>query len=194
MTVDPARDAEARREFEAGRDAYDHGAFGDALARYERAYALSQRAELLFNIGRAADSDDRIERARDAYMAYLTALPDASNKEFVSARLERMRALLAERQAAAQRTNEAPPQEAIAAPIATVASVTPIEAAPLTAAAPARDDRRSARPFFRRAWFWGVVGAVVAGGVTATALSLRGGAPEPTKSDAYVTTKLVRVH
>ena len=58
-------DADARRAFEAGRDAYDHGAFAEALTHYERAYVLSHRPGLLFNIARAADSDGRADRDWD---------------------------------------------------------------------------------------------------------------------------------
>lgn len=84
-------DARARAEFEAGRGAYDQGAFAEALRRYEAAYALSQRPALLFNIGRAADSNGELERAESAYLAFLQAVPEAENRKFVEARLEVLR-------------------------------------------------------------------------------------------------------
>ena len=85
-------DARARAAFEAGRQAYDEGAFAEALRHYEVAYALSSRPGLLFNIGRAADSNGQPERAESAYIAYLEALPSADNRKFVEARLEVLRA------------------------------------------------------------------------------------------------------
>jgi len=177
-------DAAARSAFEAGRQAYDHGAFAEALAHHERAYALSRRAELLFNIGRAADSDGQPGRAIAAYSSYLDAFPGAENGDFVRARLEKMRAL--------ERSGSA----AQASPLPTVASAMPAEhGAPLadsSAALPARDGDPP-RPFWKRVWFWSVVGAVVVGGVTAGAIAATR-AQDPTRSaaDQYVFTPVLR--
>jgi hypothetical protein len=90
-------DATARQAFEAGQDAYDRGRFSEALVQFERAYALSPRPKLLFNIGRAADSDLKTERAIEAYEAYLKAFPRADNREFVEARLTKLRELAGQR-------------------------------------------------------------------------------------------------
>jgi hypothetical protein len=102
-------DAEARREFELARDAYDHGAFRQALAHFERAYELSQRRELLFNIARSADADTQPGRAIDAYTDYLAAFPAADNRDFVRARLEKMLALQKERAPAPRAEADAGP-------------------------------------------------------------------------------------
>lgn len=85
--VDPA----ARAAFEAGRDAYERGRFGEALQQFDRAYAISSNPILLYNIGRAAEADLQNERAVRAYEAYLQALERAENREFVQARLEKLR-------------------------------------------------------------------------------------------------------
>lgn len=85
------QEAQAREAFEAGREAYEHGQFAEALAHFEHAYALSARPQLLFNIGRAADSDGQAERAITAYSSYLEASSEADNVEFVKARLDKLR-------------------------------------------------------------------------------------------------------
>jgi hypothetical protein len=89
----PEKDAAARRAFETGREAYDRGRFAEALSSFERAYALSSKPILLFNIGRAAEAELQTERAISAYEAYLAALHDAENREFVEARLTKLRQL-----------------------------------------------------------------------------------------------------
>ena len=87
------KDEPGHMEFEAGRDAYDQGDFAKALTHFERAHAQSGRVELLFNIGRAADSDGQARRAIEAYEAYLTASPNATNTNFVRSRISKMRGL-----------------------------------------------------------------------------------------------------
>jgi tetratricopeptide (TPR) repeat protein len=86
-----AADDEARREHEAGRDAYDRGQFSQAIEHFGRAYQLSGRPQMLFNVARAADLDGQYARAIEAYEGYLDRLPDAQNREFVQARLQKLR-------------------------------------------------------------------------------------------------------
>lgn len=84
-------DAEAKAAFAAGRDAYDRGRFAEALRGFERAYELSGHPKLLFNIGRAAESDGKNARAIEAYERYLQSVPQADNREFVEGRLSKLR-------------------------------------------------------------------------------------------------------
>jgi tetratricopeptide (TPR) repeat protein len=90
---DSASDADtaARTAFEAGRHAYDRGRFDEALALYEHSYALTHRPKMLFNIGRAAEADDQVPRAIEAYEAYLATDQGAENREFVLGRLRVLR-------------------------------------------------------------------------------------------------------
>jgi tetratricopeptide (TPR) repeat protein len=175
-------DAAARSAFQAGREAYDHGAFGEAVTLFERAHALSPRPELLFNIGRAADADGQSAHAISVYSAYLDALPAAENRDFVLARLEKMRALESLRSASVA------PVE----PLPTVAAAMPAkDPEPMTAsfaATPAHDDHPP-RPFWKRLWFWSVVGAVVVSGVTAGVIAAtRQHDPTRAAADSYVVT------
>lgn len=151
-------DVAAREQFEAGRTAYDHGSFSEALAHFERAYALQPRPELLYNVGRAADSDGQAQRAIAAYEAYLENEPDAENADFVRARLLKMEVLASRDVRPVEPPVVAPPQ-------------------PL-----ARDEPRS----HRRAWIWSSVAVVVAGGIVASVLLVtRARGPERAEADAY---------
>lgn len=94
-------DQEARSLFEAGRSAFTAGRFDDALGHFQRAYELSGRAVLLFNIGQSLDRLRRDEETLDTFERYLEAVPDAPNRPQVEARVEILRAALAEAEAAA---------------------------------------------------------------------------------------------
>src|SRR3954452_7742943 len=48
-------DDHARKFFEAGRAAYDVGNYTEALNHFQQAYELSERPQLLYNIGQCAD-------------------------------------------------------------------------------------------------------------------------------------------
>lgn len=92
-----SQDAEARGLFEAGRAAFDGGRFEEALHHFERSYELSQRHELLFNIGHSAQLLGRLDRAIEAFEAYLRLLPEGTMRVRVEPRLAALR-----EQAAAQ--------------------------------------------------------------------------------------------
>lgn len=191
-----ADSAQARASFEAGRDAYDRGRFAEALRNFENAYELSGRPKLLFNIARAAESEGLRQRAIETYTAYLRNVPEADNREFVEARLAKLRA------------DEAAHAPMVTAPVvaAPAAAPAPAAAAPVipspseTAAlsiepAPApgpRADGAEARPFWKKGWFWGVVGVAVAGAVTAAiVLSIDKDAPR-VSADEHISTLGVR--
>jgi tetratricopeptide (TPR) repeat protein len=89
------RDDEARAIFQAGRDAYARGEYAEALVAFRNAYELSGRAELQFNIGQAADRLRHDREAVSAFEAYLQAVPDASNRVEVEARLRVLRSEIA---------------------------------------------------------------------------------------------------
>lgn len=94
------RDGEARALYQAAVVAFDEGRFDDALRLFRRAYELSARAELLFNIGTTADRVRRDEEALEAFEAYLAARPDAPNRASVEARIGVLREAIANEQAA----------------------------------------------------------------------------------------------
>lgn len=127
------REDEARTLFEAGRLAYDSGHFEDARDDFERAYELSGRPELLYNIGQCADRLRDDPAAIDAFERYIVAVPDAANRPQVEVRLSALRD--ARDRSEAVDVSDAEPEHAV-------------ETAVPTAEPPARDDT----------WLWAGVG------------------------------------
>lgn len=92
---DPSADLAAHRAFAEGQAAYDSGRFDLALQQFERCYALSQRAEILFSIGRAAEADNRHEHALRAYEAYLKTHPEPRTRAVAQARVTALKQTIA---------------------------------------------------------------------------------------------------
>ncbi len=88
---------DARSAFEQGRLAFERGDYESALARFERAFGLSGRPELLFNIGIAQERLQQDEQAIDSFERYLARLPDAVNRQEVEARIAQLRRAVNER-------------------------------------------------------------------------------------------------
>ena len=80
-------DAEARALFNAGEVAYTDGRWEAALDYFQRAFDMSQRPMLLFNIGSAAEHLRRDEVALAAFRRYLVEIPDAPNHASVASRV-----------------------------------------------------------------------------------------------------------
>jgi tetratricopeptide (TPR) repeat protein len=150
---------EAKARFKVGRSLYDAGRFAEAGAEWMKAYELSQRAELLYNVYVAyRDASDQ-PRAIDALDRYLKGSPqlDAETRLNLEARLRSM-------QEAAARGGVAPAPDVLteepaqsAAPAEQAAPVTPTATRSSTDAAPAE---RSIVPYV----LLGAGGALVVGG------------------------------
>ena len=97
----------ARELYEQGASAYQAGDFDAAIAAFERAYAISGRAALLFNIAQAERlaGPTHCERALLAYQRYLRAEPDSSNAAEVQQRISEMQSC-----SDAQRSAATPPR------------------------------------------------------------------------------------
>lgn len=80
-------DQEARALFAAGQVAVDEGRYAAAIDYFQRAYELSRRPALLFNLASAAEHMRRDQLALDAYRAYVDAVPGAPNRTIVEARI-----------------------------------------------------------------------------------------------------------
>lgn len=137
---------EARTRFESGRLAFADGRFEDALHDFRRAYELSPRPRLLYNIGQAADRLRRSAEALEAFEQYLTRSPEAENRRDVEARIRVLR-----QEIERART----PVEPAVAPEAETSSVPSVEEAP----APADGGGGG------RLWTWIVGGVGVAAAV-----------------------------
>ena len=159
------QDKEARFLFEAGRTAYDAGRYREALGHFQRAYDLSQRPQLLYNVGQAADRLREDQLALDAFERYLSALPAADNRPAVEERIKVLHEVLAEKEAAQAERAPTPQQTAQAAPIANLKPGT-------AEGAPPRDDDN----LLTKWWVWAVAGGVVAGVVVGVLVASSGGA------------------
>ena len=162
------RDEQGRQLYMAGAAAFEEGRFFDALDYFQTSYQLTQRPELLFNIGQTADRLWLDELAIESFQGYLGALPDAPNREPVLERLRILREAVALREvevAAEVARDESPNGED-----ATQDASDEERAAVAVLAAdpdPASSRRQS---ILTRWWFWTAVGVVVAGGVAAGVL------------------------
>ena len=107
--AEPSRDAEARSVFEAGTLAFEDARYADALGYFQRAYELSQRAVLLYNIGVAADRLRRDAVALEAFEQFLESVPDHPRRRDVLARVEVLREAVAQGE-----SSEPPPAQAVA--------------------------------------------------------------------------------
>lgn len=77
--------------FEAGRAAFDQGRYQDALGYFDRAYQLSRRPQLLYNLGQVHDRLRHDEEALTAFQQYLKQVPGAENRAEVEHRIQAMR-------------------------------------------------------------------------------------------------------
>ena len=92
-------DAAAREHFERGRVAFERADYEGALVYFRHAYRLSQRGELQYNIGVAADRLQREEEALEAFEHYLEESENAAREAEVQERIVALRQSIAERDA-----------------------------------------------------------------------------------------------
>jgi tetratricopeptide (TPR) repeat protein len=74
---DTGSEDDARAQFDAGRAAYEEGRFEDAARAFGRAYLLSPRYQLLYNIGQAELRAGHDDRALAAFEGFLRQAPGA---------------------------------------------------------------------------------------------------------------------
>ena len=89
-------DDEAKALFSAGRFAFEDGRFEDALKNFEKAYDLSKRPQLLYNIGTTADRLRLNAKALDAFKRYLAEVESPSNEREVQGRINALEKAVAE--------------------------------------------------------------------------------------------------
>jgi tetratricopeptide (TPR) repeat protein len=153
--------AAARKAFKDGRAAFDAGRFTEALERFEHAYSLSGRSELLFNIGLAADRIREDERALEAFEQYLEETPDSTHRMQVEQRVIALREAI-DREQRKQSRAVAPTPAEVASASARAPERTPLGPSPSE-----RDDGGVLSEW----WFWtGTAVLLIAGGATAYVL------------------------
>jgi tetratricopeptide (TPR) repeat protein len=156
-------DAQARGHFRLGAELYSKGQFAEAAKEFEVAYGLSGRGSLLYNVYLAyRDAQDTHNAAR-ALRGYLSAVPDAPDKQHLTARLAALDELnkQAEEAAARQKAEAEQAQQQ-----ARESERQRIEADQRARAAEQRAEVKPSRPW----WPWLVVGGGLA--VTGTGIVL----------------------
>jgi tetratricopeptide (TPR) repeat protein len=96
---DSSRDEEARNLFQAGRVAFSDGRYDDAMGYFRRAYELSGRPELLYNVGTTADRLRRTDEAVEAFETFLAEVPESPNRREVESRIAILKQDIEEREA-----------------------------------------------------------------------------------------------
>jgi tetratricopeptide (TPR) repeat protein len=173
VTVLPAEPARAaakhtdKREIEA-RQAFASGQYQQALDLYAALYADKVHPTYLRNIGRCYQNLRQPEKAINAFRDYLRQAKDltAAERSEVEGYIKEMEELQKQQAAAASAAAAPPP----AAP-PTVPAAPPVgpdrsaaqESVLVTNRVPAEPPPPT--PFYKKAWFWAVVGVAVAGGV-----------------------------
>lgn len=92
--ADASSDAEARRHFEEARTAYDAGDFESSVRLFRRAYLLSPRYALLYNIGHAELRSGHDALALEALEGFLRQAPaDDARRSEVEERVRVLRSM-----------------------------------------------------------------------------------------------------
>ena len=141
----PAKGPSARALFDEGRGHFQNGRYDQAIQALERAYVLQPDPLILLNIGRSHQRAGRFREAIGHYERCLQQAPLPSVRDSAIAYRSEVTALLA----------PPPPRPIVALPVS--------------------PRRPPAVPLHRRAWFWGALGAAVAGVGTGLALGLHYG-------------------
>ena len=151
-----SQDDEARSLFLAGQTAFEAGRYEAALGHFRAALELSQRPQLLYNIGLAADRLRHDQEALTAFESFLQQVPESPLRAQVEARAEILRRAIEQ---------QISPEEVAAAE----------ERAAREGASQALAQREHDRPgVARRWWFWTLNGVAVAGVATAVIVASSG--------------------
>src|SRR5688572_29785855 len=84
----------AKAHFRTGEIYYERGRFSDAAREFEEAYRLSQRAELLYNMGKSYDGGGDHARALGAYRRFMKAVLESPDRAIVQKRIEALSRLV----------------------------------------------------------------------------------------------------
>lgn len=124
-------DAGAKAHFQAGANYFSSASYADALREFNRAYELSQKPELFFNISLCYQNLGDFDQAITYLDKYMTAVPNAANKPQLDERMANLKKLRDQRDAvtmpppsdsgsgAATTTKESDELPAIEAPVVT---------------------------------------------------------------------------
>ena len=148
------------REMEA-REAFAAGSYKEALDIYTKLYAEKLHPTYLRNIGRCYQNLHESDRAISSFREYLRKSKDMPTDERaeVEGYIKEMEDLQKQNAEAAKPAPQ--PLPVAAPPVPPVAQPQPVAYVEQPAPAP------EPAPFYKRAWFWGVVAGVVVAGTVA---------------------------
>jgi hypothetical protein len=151
-----AKEQKDPREMQA-REAFAAGSYKDALDIYTKLYAEKLHPTFLRNIGRCYQNLGEPERAISSFREYLRKAKEipAEERTEVEGYIKEMEDLQKKNAAAA--APPVPPPQPLLPAAPPVAPVQPMVVVQQPAPAPAP----ASTPIYKKAWFWGVVGAVV---------------------------------
>ncbi|HNN92624.1 MAG TPA: hypothetical protein PKI03_10165 [Pseudomonadota bacterium] len=140
-------DAACRPVVSRAREFSKAGQLEDALLSYQAAYRIAADPRILFNIARMQHKLNKFAEAADSYQKFLeTKFDDENLRSKAQEYLTQVQAAQAQAQA------EPAPGPALGA-------------AGSTGDASKLSDSGSSKPVYKKAWFWVVIGTVVAAGV-----------------------------
>jgi tetratricopeptide (TPR) repeat protein len=154
-------DASGRAHFQRGQRLTAAGDYPAAYREFAAGYALTERPLFLFNMGEAARAGGEIDKAREAYRAFLRADPSNAVAATAQQRLDDL-----------ERASPSPATPPLMPPAATPI-LTPRDTAlmPLTI-----DPVPEPRPIYKKWPFWAVIaGGAIAGGAVVYAVTRDGG-------------------
>jgi len=156
--------------YQQGVSAYRSGRYAEAVEAFTRAHQVDPAPILVFNIAQAYWKKGDREPALEAYRRYLALDPRAPNRPQVEARIQELTA------ARASPVEPTPLSAAAAAPVGPLPVSLSLAPAPPSGSVLAANQSAAASgrpPFYRRALFWTVVGAVAVGVAVTVAVAAR---------------------
>ncbi|MCC6995610.1 MAG: tetratricopeptide repeat protein [Deltaproteobacteria bacterium] len=186
----------AKQYFKEATTAYDLGDFPKAIEKYKKAYEVKNDPVFLYNIAQAYRLSNNFQQAIFFYKSYLRNNATAANQAEVEGRIKDLEAQLAKQRESAT----APPIGPVTTPTGEEPGTEPdedeegttipspdkvAEGADTGATSSGPTDRPAGKPIYKKWWFWGGIGAVVATGViiAVVASSDSGGAPDTALGD-----------
>jgi hypothetical protein len=158
-----------KREVEA-RQAFAAGQYQKALDLYAELYADKVHPTYLRNIGRCYQNLRQPDKAINAFRDYLRQAKDivVAERDEVESYIREMEQLQREQNAAAPAPSNPSGDVVVQPPLQPVQPATPDHRAGTDVAQvgePVAPVEPASPPFYKKPWFWGIVGVAVVGGV-----------------------------
>lgn len=185
----------AKQYFKEATTAYDLGDFPKAIEKYKKAYEVKNDPVFLYNIAQAYRLSNNFQQAIFFYKSYLRNNAAAANQAEVEARIKDLEAQLAKQRESATAppvgpvtppTGEEPPNDEDEEGSTAIPSPDKVAEGTDTGTSDSPpSDRPAGKPIYKKWWFWGGIGAVVATGViiAVVASSDSGGPPDTALGD-----------